>query len=152
MKGEDRAMTVSASELADLLSKIAGRDRAAFAALYRATSPKLYGVVSRILPRGDAGEVLQEAYVKIWDRAADFDPAKEANNLSKHGISLARWIDIDMKITFTDSRRDYGEIRYRGYGYIDGLAYCLVFTDRNGRVRPISLRRAHNKEMRRHVP
>jgi uncharacterized DUF497 family protein len=83
---------------------------------------------------------------------SDFDPAKEASNLSKHDISLARWIDIDMKITFLDSRHDYGEIRYRGYGYIDGVAYCLVFTERNGRVRPISLRRAHNKEMRRHVP
>jgi uncharacterized DUF497 family protein len=85
---------------------------------------------------------------------SDFDPAKEAINLSKHGISLARWIDIDMKITFIDSRRDsrLWRIRYRGYGYIDGLVYCLVFTDRDGRVRPISLRRAHNKEMRRHVP
>jgi uncharacterized DUF497 family protein len=83
---------------------------------------------------------------------SDFDPSKEASNLSKHGISLARWIDIDMKITFVDRRRDYGEIRYRGYGYIDGLAYCLVFTERDGLVRPISLRRAHNKEMRRHVP
>jgi uncharacterized DUF497 family protein len=40
---------------------------------------------------------------------SDFDPAKEAINLSKHGISLARWIDIDMKITFVDSRYDYGE-------------------------------------------
>jgi uncharacterized DUF497 family protein len=79
---------------------------------------------------------------------SDFDPKKEAINLSKHGISLARY----MKITFVDSRRDYGEIRYRGYGYIDGFTYCLVFTDRNGRVRPISLRRAHDKEMRRHVP
>jgi uncharacterized protein len=83
---------------------------------------------------------------------SDFDPVKEASNLSKHGISLARSIDIDMKITVVDHRHDYGEIRYRGYGYIDGLAYCLVFTDRNGRVRPIGLRRAHNKEMRRHVP
>jgi uncharacterized DUF497 family protein len=83
---------------------------------------------------------------------SDFDPVKEMSNLSKHGISLARWIDIDMKITFVDRRRDYGEIRYRGYGYIDGLAHCLVFTERDGLVRPISLRRAHNKEMRRHVP
>jgi uncharacterized protein len=88
----------------------------------------------------------------VYTIMSDFDPVKEASNLSKHGISLARWIDIDMKITFVDRRRDYGEIRYRGYGYIDGLAYCLVFTERNGLVRPISLRRAHNKEMRRHVP
>jgi uncharacterized protein len=82
----------------------------------------------------------------------DFDPTKEAINLAKHRISLARWIDLDMKITFVDDRYDYGEIRYRAYGFIDGLAYCLTFTDRNGRVRPISLRRAHHKEMKRHVP
>jgi uncharacterized protein len=83
---------------------------------------------------------------------ADFDPAKEAINLSKHGVSLARWVDLDMKVTFVDDRRDYGEIRYRAYGFIDGLAYYLAFTNRNGRVRPISLRRAHAKEMRRYVP
>jgi uncharacterized DUF497 family protein len=83
---------------------------------------------------------------------ADFDPAKEAINLAKHGISLARWIDLDMKVTFVDDRHDYGEIRYRAYGFIDGVAYCLIFTDRNEKVRPISLRRAHAKEMKRHVP
>ena len=83
---------------------------------------------------------------------ADFDPAKEAANLSKHGVSLARWVDLDMKVTFIDDRHDYGEIRYRAYGFIDGLAYYLAFTNRNGRVRPISLRRAHAKEMRRYVP
>jgi uncharacterized DUF497 family protein len=81
----------------------------------------------------------------------DFDPAKEAINLSKHGVSLSRWIDLDIKVTFVDDRYDYGEIRYRAYGFIDGAAYCLVFTDRNGQVRPISLRRSHAKEMRRHV-
>jgi uncharacterized protein len=83
---------------------------------------------------------------------ADFDPAKDALNLSKHGISLARWIELDMKTTVIDDRQNYGEVRYRAYGYIDGVAYCLAFTSRNSRVRPISLRRAHTKEMRRHVP
>jgi uncharacterized DUF497 family protein len=81
---------------------------------------------------------------------ADFDPAEEAINRSKHGISLARWVELDIQVTFVDGRRDYGEIRYRAYSFIDGAAYCLVFTDR--KVRPISLRRAHAKEMRRHVP
>jgi uncharacterized DUF497 family protein len=83
---------------------------------------------------------------------ADFDPAKEATNRAKHHISLSRWVDIDMKTTYVDDRRDYGERRYRGYGYIDGVAYCLVFTVRDHNVRPISLRRAHGKEMRRYVP
>ncbi|WP_233021473.1 BrnT family toxin [Rhodopseudomonas boonkerdii] len=36
--------------------------------------------------------------------------------------------------------------------YVDGIAYYLVFTIRDGLVRPISLRRAHAKEMRRYVP
>jgi uncharacterized DUF497 family protein len=82
---------------------------------------------------------------------ADFDPAKEAINLAKHGVSLARWIDLEIKVAFVDDRYDYGEVRYRAYGYIDGVAYCLAFTSRNGKVRPISLRRAHTKEMRRYV-
>lgn len=82
----------------------------------------------------------------------DFDPAKDARNLSKHGVSLSRWVDLDIKKTIVDDRRDYGEVRYRAYGYIDGVAYCLAFASRSGRVRPISLRRAHTKEMRRYVP
>jgi uncharacterized DUF497 family protein len=82
----------------------------------------------------------------------DFDPAKEAINLAKHGVSLARWVDLDMKKTLVDDRRDYGEIRYRAYGFIDGIPYCLTFTNRNERVRPISLRRMHAKELRRYVP
>ena len=41
------------------------------------TSAKLHGVIARIVTRGDAsGEILQEAFVRIWERAADFDPAK----------------------------------------------------------------------------
>ena len=63
--------------LADLLGRIAARDAAAFSALYEATSAKLYGVVARILPRGDAAaDALQEAYVRIWEKAGEFDPAK----------------------------------------------------------------------------
>jgi RNA polymerase sigma-70 factor (ECF subfamily) len=69
-------MTASSDDLAALLAKVAARDRAAFAALYRATAPKLYGVVARILAHGDASEALQEAYVKIWQRAGDYDAAK----------------------------------------------------------------------------
>jgi uncharacterized protein len=82
----------------------------------------------------------------------EFDPTKEATNLAKHGVSLARWVDLDITTTHVDDRYDYGEIRYRAYGLIDGLAYCLTFTERNKQVRPISLRRAHAKEMRRYVP
>jgi uncharacterized protein len=83
---------------------------------------------------------------------ADFDPAKEAINLAKHGISLARWVDLDVFAIVRDDRFDYGEPRFRAYGFIDGMAHCLVFTIRNEQYRPISLRRAHAKEMRRYAP
>jgi len=72
--------TPSASSDADLgalLRRIAGRDAAAFATLYKQTQAKLYGVIARILTRGDlSGEVLQEVYVRIWEKAGDFDAAK----------------------------------------------------------------------------
>jgi uncharacterized DUF497 family protein len=43
---------------------------------------------------------------------ADFDPAKEAINLSKHGVSLARWVDLEVFAIVGDNRFDYGEPRY----------------------------------------
>ena len=80
IRGEAQGNGTSAGagdDLADLLSRVAARDATAFAALYKQTSAKLYGVIARILPRGDAGaEALQEAYVRIWEKAGDFDPAK----------------------------------------------------------------------------
>lgn len=65
------------NELERLMSAVAAGDREAFAALYRATSAKLYGVALRILRRRDlADEVIQETYVRIWKNAAAFDPAR----------------------------------------------------------------------------
>jgi RNA polymerase sigma-70 factor, ECF subfamily len=64
-------------DINDLLALVARQDRAAFGEVYRLTSSKLYGIVLRILHRRDlADEVLQEVYVKIWERAADFDPKR----------------------------------------------------------------------------
>jgi len=84
--------------------------------------------------------------------AANFDPKKDAANVAKHGISLARAADFDELSVVRDGRRDYGEDRFLGFGRIDGEPDCLVFTLRNGEIRPISLRRAHDKEFERHVP
>lgn len=81
-----------------------------------------------------------------------FDPAKNDANIAKHGVSLERATEMDIRAVLEDDRRDYGETRYRAFGFIDGVAHCLVFTDRQGALRAISLRRAHDKEMKRHVP
>ena len=64
----------TAGDLVDLLARVAKRDRPAFEALYAASSGKLFGVIVRILGRQAAAEeALQDAYVKIWQRAGDFD-------------------------------------------------------------------------------
>jgi RNA polymerase sigma-70 factor (ECF subfamily) len=80
IRGEAQGKGAPASagaDLADLMNRVAARDATAFATLYKQTSAKLYGVIARILPRGDASaEALQEAYVRIWEKAGDFDPAK----------------------------------------------------------------------------
>jgi uncharacterized DUF497 family protein len=82
----------------------------------------------------------------------EFDPAKDAANVAKHGLSLAQAADFDFgaAVIQTDDRRDYGEVRYRAFARRDGQGYCLVFTLAGERLRPISLRRAHEKEMRRY--
>jgi RNA polymerase sigma-70 factor, ECF subfamily len=63
--------------LEQLLRRTAWRDRAAFAALYAQTSAKLFGIALRIMQRREAAEeVLQEAFVAVWQRAEDYDPAR----------------------------------------------------------------------------
>ena len=73
---ETHSMPVSRQDLVAALGRVAGGDRAAFALVYEATSLKLYGIVVRILGRRDvADEVLQEVYIRVWQRAEDFDTA-----------------------------------------------------------------------------
>ena len=79
----------------------------------------------------------------------EFDPAKDAANIAKHGISLARAAELEVLAYVDDSR--FAEPRFRLYGLIDGKAHCVAGTRRNGVFRVISLRRAHAKEMKRHV-
>ena len=61
--------------IATALVRIPGGDRAALQTVYRLTSAKLFGVALRILgERSEAEDVLQEVYVTVWRKAADFDP------------------------------------------------------------------------------
>ena len=69
--------SLNAADLVRLMHGVAARDRSAFKALYEATASKLYGIVLRILVRRElADEVLQEVYVKIWERAGDYQSSR----------------------------------------------------------------------------
>src|SRR5260370_1199717 len=71
------APETAAKELQELMRGVVCRDRAAFAALYDRTAPQLFGIALRILrQREEAEDVLQEAFVAVWDPAASFDPER----------------------------------------------------------------------------
>lgn len=56
-----------------LLARVSQRDHNAFELVYKLTSAHLYGVALRIVQRDDhAEEVLQEAYVNIWNQAGSY--------------------------------------------------------------------------------
>ena len=70
---EDDARTL----LVTALARTAAGERVGLQTTYRLTSAKLFGVCFRILKeRADAEDVLQEVYLTVWRKAADFDPAR----------------------------------------------------------------------------
>lgn len=62
---------------AELLAAVAGGDREALQALFRAQSPRLFGIAMAILrDRPAAADALQEGFVRVWQRARQFTPAR----------------------------------------------------------------------------
>ena len=89
---------LTSAELVWLLAAVAKGDKAAFERLYAATRAKLYGVVLRILRRTDlADEVIQEAYLKIWTSAGQFNPTLAAPITWMVAIARNRAIDMIRK-------------------------------------------------------
>jgi uncharacterized protein len=82
----------------------------------------------------------------------EFDPAKDAINRAKHGISLQAATDFEWESAFEreDDRFDYSEVRFVAIGLIDARLYVMIFTDGSDddAVRIISLRPAEKHEIR----
>jgi RNA polymerase sigma-70 factor (ECF subfamily) len=84
----------SRSQLAAALARVAAGDRAAFRMVYQDTSAKLFGVCLRILnDKNEAEDVLQDVYVTVWRKAADFDPGR-ASPITWL-VAIARYRAID---------------------------------------------------------
>lgn len=63
--------------VSELLQRVAAQDRAAFRDLYSAAAPKLTGVLFRILGnRAEVDDALQDVFIRVWQRAAQFQPDK----------------------------------------------------------------------------
>jgi len=82
-------------ELAQLLQRCAARDAGAFRALYDKTSPILFARLLRMLRRRSvAEEALQEVYVRIWERAVQYE-AHRGRALAWM-VTIARYCAIDL--------------------------------------------------------
>jgi uncharacterized DUF497 family protein len=80
--------------------------------------------------------------------ACEWDEAKNRENIARHGIDFAdahRIFERPMLVRI-DDREDYGEDRWIALGQLGGLVVVIVFTDREERVRVISIRKANRRE------
>lgn len=88
-------MSPASAELAALIASVRDRDRTAFRSLYDATAPKLLGLIIRIVrDRAVAEDVLQDAFLRVWQNASTYSP--DAGQPMTWLISIARNRAIDL--------------------------------------------------------
>jgi RNA polymerase sigma-70 factor (ECF subfamily) len=78
----------------ELLRRIAAGDRPAFAEFYDRHATLMFSVACKILhDAGEAEDVLQEAFLQVWEKAGNFDP--QLGKAASWAVILARNKSID---------------------------------------------------------
>ena len=79
-----------------------------------------------------------------------FDLGKRDKVLRERGLDFADAATVfdGRSRTLVDDRFDYGEVRHITYGWLARDAVAIVWTERDGRCRVISMRRMHQWEIR----
>jgi RNA polymerase sigma-70 factor (ECF subfamily) len=87
---------MQAGDDAELVERIQhGQDEAAFTQLYRRYAPLVLGLALRMLKdRGEADLILQQVFMKLWDRAADFDARRGSLPLWLAVVTRSRCLDL----------------------------------------------------------
>ncbi len=83
----------------------------------------------------------------------ELDEAKHKLNVAEHGVDFtaAEGLDRDSAVLDIDYREDYGELREVALGFIGIRLFVLVFTRRGEQVRIVSLRKAHNLDLKKYA-
>jgi uncharacterized DUF497 family protein len=79
----------------------------------------------------------------------EWDEAKRTANIIKHGIDFRDVPEMftNLMLVGADSRKDYGEARKIGFGFIRGRLLAVAFTEREpNSIRIISARKANTRE------
>ena len=82
-----------------------------------------------------------------------YDAVKDAENITKHGISLARANDFDFNSARweLDDSQDYGEERWNLISWLDARLYHLTVVFHPISPRAISLRKATKQERKQYA-
>ncbi|MFT3714413.1 MAG: ECF RNA polymerase sigma factor SigK [Gordonia sp. (in: high G+C Gram-positive bacteria)] len=107
--------------LASLLDRIAVGDADAFGDFYDETSPRVYGMVLRVLrDPGYSEEVTQEVYLQVWRTAESFDPEMSSPIAWLLTLAHRRAVDRvrreeaasrrDSRYATTDAGREFDEV------------------------------------------
>jgi uncharacterized protein len=83
----------------------------------------------------------------------EWDEAKAAANLAKHGVSFEQACDAfgdPFAVDFLDDREDYGEDRVILFGMVENRLLVVAHTLRGDKVRIISAREAEPHERRKY--
>lgn len=86
-------------ELVDLLLRIAQGDRNSYRTMYSRQSTRLFGIAMAILrDRSAAADVIQDAFLRIWQKASQFDPERHPQ----------AWLDAIVRYAALDVARSRG--------------------------------------------
>jgi RNA polymerase sigma-70 factor (ECF subfamily) len=78
----------------ELMRRLAAGDQSAFTSFYQRQAPLLFSVIYNIVQdRKEAEDVVQDAFVQMWKKAASYDSAR--SSLSTWSVMIARNKAID---------------------------------------------------------
>lgn len=81
--------------LAELIASVAGGDREALRAVYERQAARLFGLAQAILrDRDAAADAVQDAFLKVSERAGQFDPARGEASAWLAGITRYAALDL----------------------------------------------------------
>ncbi len=78
----------------------------------------------------------------------EYDEAKRLKILEERGLDFqdAPTVFAGVHAQIEDARKDYGEVRYRVWGFLEDRRVCLVWTPRGKNRRIITMMHAHEQE------
>ena len=103
-RSQDYQSTDKPATKETMLARIAGGDQAAFGALYDEISPRVFGLIRRLLvDHAQSEEVTQEVFLEIWQNASRYEPSK--GGASTWILTMAHRRAVD-RIRSSQSGRD----------------------------------------------